>query len=59
MQCSAVKCNGLPAFAIVLVTEKSMVIFVKISHDLRENINIIRSYPKPEGHNRHCLDFMR
>jgi len=46
-------------FAITFISEKSMFVFMKISHDLRKNITIIRSYPKPDRHDRHCMDFMR
>lgn len=26
---------------------------------LRENIHKIERYPRPDGHDRHCMDFMR
>jgi len=44
---------------IAVISVKSMLVFMKISHDLRKNITIIRSYLKPDRHDRHCMDFVR
>ena len=35
------------------------VYLTKNKHDLKKNIHIIGSYPKPDGHDRRCMDFMR